>query len=184
MAPIKTIEHDEYRRHGKRIIIDTALIGSDYETMVMYSGGEVLEEAHNSNEAAALKAHADFITKYILDEDGILPHIPLSGKYLRLVDDLKEAAKAAKAFWNYDDGGTSNMDCMMMELPRYEEIRVKAAAKQAGLTAFAGRLSKHKCYRFSVPCGGQGYRRTKQAEAMANIMNSRGYDACVWYQID
>lgn len=178
-----SIRHDEYRRHGKQVIIDTALIGDDYETVVMYPGGELLAEAHNATEAEAIKAHEDFTTKYILD-DGLLPDVKLSGKYLRLVDDLKAAAEAAEAFKDYDDGGTSNFDDLMLSLPRFEEIKIKAAAKRAGLTASAGRCMKQKIYRILPPHGGQGFRRTKQAEAMAEVMRARGYEASVWYQMD
>ena len=183
MKSVTTIRHDEYRRHGKQVIIDTALIGNDYETMVLYPGGECLDEAHNATEAAAIEAHTAFITKYILD-DGLLPDVKLSGKYLRLVDDLKAAAEAAGAFADHDDGGTSNLDCLMLSFPRYEEIKIKAAAKRAGLTVSAGRCMKQKIYRIMPPHGGQGYRRTKQAEAMAEVMRSRGYEASVWYQMD
>lgn len=183
MLSVTTIRHDEYRRHGKQVIIDTALIGDDYETMVLLQR-ESIDEAHNKNETEALHAHDAFIRKYVQDLDWLLDETKLSGKYLRLVDDLKAAAEAADPFKDYDDGGTSNMDAMMLSLPRYEEIKIKAAAKRAGLIASAGRCMKQKIYHILPPHGGQGYRRTKQAEAMAEVMRACGYEASVWYQMD
>lgn len=183
MMQITTIRHDEYRRHGKCIVVDTALIDGDYETMVLLHGDSI-DEAHNGNETDALHAHDAFIRRYVQDMDWLLDQTLLSGKYLRLVDDLKAAVAAADAYKDYDDGGTSNFDALMLSLPRYEEIKIKAAAKRAGLGASAGRFMKQKIYLISPPHGGQGYRRTKQAEAMAEVMRSRGYDANVWYQLD
>ena len=40
------------------------------------------------------------------------------------------------------------------------------------------------CFIFSIPGVGQGFRRTKAAEAMHDFLEERGYDAGMYYQMD
>jgi len=73
---------------------------------------------------------------------------------------------------------------MWLHLQSCEEMRVAAAAKQAGLRAFKGNFLHKKVYFVEPPFGGQGFCRTKQAEAMCEAMKSLGYTAGMFYQID
>lgn len=66
----------------------------------------------------------------------------------------------------------------------HEANLIELSAKEAGIRVFDTRICRHKYYIFSIPFGGQGNARTRQAEAMAQVMKAAGYDASVYYQID
>jgi hypothetical protein len=105
------------------------------------------------------------------------------GKYAKLAEDLKAAAQyALEAVKNHDDGGTSNYDAPAIILPRWNRLRIEHAAKYAGSRCFFWNFGKS--YVFSVPNVGQGFRRTRAAEAMRDYLREAGYDAGMYYQMD
>lgn len=179
----KTIKHDEFKRNGKTIIVNTALLDDVYEVMILYPMGREIDQSRHRDQDAALAAHEAFIQKYIR-EDGLLENVSLSGRYLKLSEDLKAAHCAADAFKDGPDDGTCNFDAMYISLPGWNKPRIRAAAKQADLMVSIAHVFHHKVYMFQPPHGGQGERRTKQAEAMYELMKSRGYEASVYYRMD
>ena len=84
-----------------------------------------------------------------------------------------------------DDGGTCNFDAPSLHLPGWEKKKVVAAAKEAGLGCFVWNLWGHKSYVFSIQKGvGQGYTRTKAAEAMQEYLKRLGYEGMTYCQAD
>lgn len=110
--------------------------------------------------------------------------VTLSGKYAKLCEAFKAAYAAAEEHKNDDDGGTSNFDKTWIHLRACEELRVAAAAKQAGLQVYKGRFQRVMVYFVEPPFGGQGFRRTNQTEAMCRVMKELGYDAGMYYRMD
>lgn len=179
----ETVLHHEFRSYGKELIVDTCKMEDYYETMVMYPDGNELECVRNSELDKALEDHTRLHDKY-RHRDGLLEKATLSGKYAKLREAFEKAYVAAASHQNDYDGGTCNFDRMWLHLQSHEEMRVVAAAKQAGLRAFKGNFLHKKVYFVEPPFGGQGYRRTKQAEAMCEAMKSLGYTAGMFYQMD
>lgn len=112
-------------------------------------------------------------------------HIPeLTGRYKKLAEDLKAALAYGREHMGTDDGGTSNFDAPTLRLPRWNKKLVEASAKTAGVGCFIWNLCGCKSYVFSIPGVGQGYTRTKAAEAMSTHLKELGYDAGMYYQVD
>lgn len=103
--------------------------------------------------------------------------------YEQLTKDLEIAKKEAIAVAAMtDDGGTCNFDSLMLSLPRKQHAKVFDAVKKAGLRAWYSEF--WKSFIISTPVFAQGNRRTAQAEKMRDFMESVGYDASVYYQMD
>lgn len=99
---------------------------------------------------------------------------------------IKAAVEAAKeAAQDADDGGTCNFDAAAIFLKGAREDRVKAAAKAAGVhaTKMAGGMWRGS-YTLGTPEGGQGNRNTVQAIAMTKALESAGFEATTYYQMD
>lgn len=147
-----------------------------YETMLLLndgSGEEIISYQCTSAEDAV-----SFFNK-IKGEY----HVPaLSGKYKKLADDLKAAHAYGLAHMGDDDGGTCNFDAPALFLTGWNKSLVEAAAKAAGVGCFEWRNSK--AYVFTVRGAGQGYTRTKAAEAMCRYLKEQGYKAGMYYQMD
>ena len=105
-------------------------------------------------------------------------------KYAQLASDLTAAVAAARAAAPGPDGGTCNFDSLMLSLPRWDAAKIEEAAKTAGIRAFDSTFCRRKVWVFTVPCGGQAEKYTRQAEAMCKTMKAAGYDAHVWYRLD
>lgn len=109
----------------------------------------------------------------------------LTGKYAKLADDLRTAAALGiEAAKHSDDGGTCNFDAPTLRLPRWNQAKVKQAAKVAGLGCFVWNLWGSKRYVFSIPIGAQANARTVAAETMSKSLKAAGYDAGMYYQMD
>lgn len=106
-------------------------------------------------------------------------------KYNKLQQDLtvavNEAKKKAKTT---DDGGTCNFDCCLLFLPRYNEEKTVEAIKATGINGFKSHHFGRVCYMLGNPVFAQGNQRTVQAEKIAEVMKSKGYDAGLYYQMD
>ena len=83
-----------------------------------------------------------------------------------------------------DDGGTCNFDAPTLFLTGWDKKLVEAAAKTAGVGCFEWTSLCSETYVFSVRGAGQGYTRTKAAEAMSRYLKDHGYDAGMYYQMD
>lgn len=107
---------------------------------------------------------------------------PLSGRYAKLAKDLKSAlSKSLKAASKSNDGGTCNLDSVMLNLPRWNQKKVGQAAKSAGMNCRKQRTGQ---YIFPIPCNYQGNARTIAARSMMAILDSIGYESDIFYQID
>lgn len=149
-----------------------------YEVMLLPNGGEGEEitSYQSSSLEDVLCCFEEIKEKY---------HVPeLTEQYKKLADDLKAALVYGLERKGTDDGGTSNFDAPTIRLPEWDKQLVKAAAKAAGVICSEWTLWGDGSYVFSVPGVGQGYTRTKAAEAMSQYLREKGYDAGMYYQMD
>jgi hypothetical protein len=104
----------------------------------------------------------------------------------KLAQDLKAANEAAqKAFTEcmakHGDRGTCNFDSAVLYFPRIQATKVLAVGEQVGVRLFKDFRGR---YHVSTPCGGQGFARTAQAEAMYNVLKAAGWETGMYYQMD
>lgn len=149
-----------------------------YEVMLLRNDDE-------GEEITSCQCHDVEETLYAFDEIRARHHVPeLTGKYKKLAEDLRNAFAYGMANRGTDDGGSSNFDAPTVSLPGWDKALVEAAAKTAGTMCFEWALGSSKSYLLSIPGVGQGYTRTKAAEAMCNYLKAQGYDAGMYYQMD
>lgn len=87
-----------------------------------------------------------------------------------------------------DDGGSCNFDEAVLHLPSAWRDQLLTAAAGTGLSIDTrtwmcdpGELAY---FIRSQRTGGQGFARTRAAEAIAQTFKSAGYSSCVYYQLD
>lgn len=153
------------------------LTPGEYEVMILSPGsGDEHAVLRSSTEACALLDFEHLRKEY---------HIPpLSGKYAKLAEDLRQAAvigyaAAAKS----SDGGTCNFDAVCLKLKGWQGAKIKAAAKVAGVGCSEWNLWGSKSWVFPIAAG-QADARTDAAEAMRDHLKAQGYEASVYYQMD
>ena len=81
------------------------------------------------------------------------------------------------------DGGTANLDSVLVRLRHTHAATIEAAADLAGLTV----VRSHRGSGAWTLCGlaeGQADRRTRMVEAAAAYLRTAGYSAAIWYVID
>lgn len=98
----------------------------------------------------------------------------------KLVNDIATANNAAFEYSEISDGGTCNFDTPIMKI---KLSRKEREALKDFLTPIGGRYYKDWYY-VEVCLFGQGDRRTRMAEAAAEVLENLGYTACVSYQMD
>ena len=103
--------------------------------------------------------------------------------YVKLAQDLEAAAFAATRC-SRDDGGTCNFDSAVLFMDKMDQEKVERAANQAGLGVGFRNWAGDSCCFLHAPMGGQGSRRTVQAEAMEKLLRERGWKVTCYYQID
>ena len=182
----KIIHQDRFTdAEGRSLLVSTVYLFGQYETVVLLPGGTDLEMCTNSTEEEALRFHRKWLKKY---HPTVKPQInsldDLPPRYRKLSEDLRKAADAAREVYPGGDGGTCNFDSLLLHLPRWNQYLIEAAARLAGIRVFDTRYFGVKHYIFSTPCGGQADARTRQAECMCKVMESLGYSAGVYYQVD
>lgn len=107
---------------------------------------------------------------------------PLTGKYVKLRDDLITARKAGlDRAAKVDDGGTCNLDAPTLELPRWQKKKIEQACKEAGCGCFVWMPG---VYVISLRCPGMANKRTEAAEAATKSLESAGYNALMYYRVD
>lgn len=164
---------------GEQLLVSTIRFENGrYETGVFDTGWKDLAVAQCLDEGCALRTHDEYIAEYEAKA------VEMSERYKKLAESLKAAVEAAKAVAGGEDGGTCNFDAPMIPATKWNQKLIELSAKEAGIRVFDTRICRHKYYIFSIPFGGQGNARTRQAEAMAQVMKAAGYDASVYYQID
>lgn len=108
-------------------------------------------------------------------------------KYEKLTNDLRSALEQArKAVENIDENGTMNFDAAGIFLPKWNEEKVKEAAKSVGFYAIKtdGRyLGKTGYFTFNYPIG-KGNKRTEFAEKVTEILTAQGYDTHCYMECD
>lgn len=104
--------------------------------------------------------------------------------YKKLTQDLTEAKEEALKAVIGDDGGSANLDCLALSLPRLREERVIEAVKKAGLFTKGKTDWIGKRYFIRAPHGSQGNDNTRQIEAMSDCLKEKGYDVLIFYQMD
>lgn len=105
-------------------------------------------------------------------------------KYELLTESLRAAKAAAETHANDDDGGTCNFDTACIVLPRWNRELTRKAFAAAGLRTDIWKFPRASAYMVLGCYTGQGDRRTNQAEAIRDCLESSGYEAHVYYQMD
>ena len=180
-------EGDIYTDKGVRIpnaIIDTAIICGRYETMALKHGKEYACVTVDSLEEAE-KVFEDMIERFTVRNKPSKPiEKPLTGKYAKLRDDLIKAIEAGKAADFGEDGGTCNFDAPSISLPRWQEKKVRQAAKEAGISCFKWDLYGGARYVFTTPTNAQGNRNCRVSEAMCKALSDMQYDVLEYSSMD
>lgn len=104
--------------------------------------------------------------------------------YKKLTADLTRARIAAEEAAKGEDGGTANLDCMTIKLPRANEKKVIEAVKLAGLYTRGRREWVGSRFFISPPRCGQGNSRVRATEAMKKVMQEAGWDVLMYCKMD
>ncbi len=178
MTTIESVKREQIRlQGGQQVTLSTAkLPDGTYETMLLDAAGEEVAGTQSSTEKDALYWHKHIREEYEVPEP--------KGRYKKLVEDIAAAIAYGREHMGDDDGGTSNLDAPTISLPGWSQKKVEAAMKEAGTRCFIWNLWGSKSYVFSIGGTGQGYTRTKAAEAARDYLKERGYNAGVYYQMD
>lgn len=178
VTQIKRDEHIRLADGSSATLSAVQLSDGAYETMLLSHDdrGEEIISYQSTSEEDALYFFNEIKDKY---------HVPeLIGKYKKLADDLKAALVYGLENMGTDDGGTCNFDAPALFLTDWKKKLAEAAARTAGVGCFEWEFLNNKAYVFSVRGAGQGYTRTKAAEAMSHYLKEQGYEAMVYYQMD
>lgn len=180
-----SIKHDEiFDKDQRPLIVSTVLMPNGrYQTAVLCKDGMDLEMTTCSTEECALRIHGEWVDKYAHSPDKPAAK-PLAPRYVKLSEDLKKAAQAAREMDFADNGGTCNLDSLKLSLPRFCEKDTLRAIEAAELRGRKTSQFGRTVYLVSTPISAQGNARTQQAEKMRDVMKEAGYDAGVWYQMD
>lgn len=164
---------------GAAAIVSTSEIyPGEYETMVASPDfSKEYAVQRTTSEAQALTDHKHLRKRY---------HVPpLSGKYLKLSQDLATAARKAAVIADIlEDGGTCNFDSCTLQLPGWNSKKVEQAARAAGVGCFVWNLWGSKSFVFPLRVAAQADARSAAAEAMRDHLKAMGYDTGMYYQAD
>ena len=165
--------------NGTAAVISTSEIyPGEYETMLATPDFETEYKVLKSyDKESALSDHKHLKKRY---------HVaPLSGKYLQLSKDLREAAEIGRsAAAGMEDGGTCNFDSCTLYLKGWNQTKVEQAANAAGVGCFVWNLWGSKSFVFPLRIAAQGDPRTTAAEAMRDCLEAKGYSAGMYCQMD
>lgn len=178
-------ERVELTYKKRRLTVSTVeLPGGIWESMVFQScDGAEIESRQTRDAEQAAKNHAAFVKKYTTQT--VPEKKPLTGKYKKLAEDLKQAHEAALAACaNVDDGGTCNFDSPALDLPRWNGEQIKEAAKAAGVGAWKWESFGHAKWVICPRSGAQGNKNSAVAEYMAERLRGAGYDCMMYYAMD
>ena len=98
---------------------------------------------------------------------------------------IQDAVKAAHTFAAHDDGGTCNMDSAFIKAEGMTDSEAEKIGRISGVRVYL--LNSEVYGRILVLGGitdGQGFRRTKMAEAVQQTLTEKGLQSGVWYQVD
>lgn len=171
--------HTERKYNGKPIVIDIAEICGHYEIAVLAKGGKELEMETVRTIQEAREIYGEYLKKYPESPT------PMTGKYKRLSDAIREAIKAGQAAEVEvdDNSGSSNFDAVYLRLPRWKHAKIEQAAQEAGTHAVVSDCSSRGILLDPVTSG-QGQRRTENVRAMKKSLESAGYNVSIYYCMD
>lgn len=171
----------KYHYEDKQVVIDAAYIGNGRIEVMKFRkrDGEELDSFTTYDLSVAENIYNKMVKEHTKQE------APLTGKYAKLRDDLKAAIAAGyTAAAAVEDTGTCNLDAASLSLPRWNQKLVEQAAKEAGTSCFSWHLFGSKRFVFCTPNVGQARKNEEAAEAMTKILESLGYDAFCYQQMD
>jgi hypothetical protein len=104
--------------------------------------------------------------------------------YKKLTSDLIRAREAAIEAGKGEDGGSANLDCMTLKLPRANEKKVIEAVRAAGLYTSGRTEWIGSRFFISPPRCGQGNSRVRVTRAMEKVMQEAGWDVLMYCKMD
>jgi hypothetical protein len=104
--------------------------------------------------------------------------------YKKLTADLTKARIAAEEAAKGEDGGSANLDCMTLSIPRANEKKVIEVVQAAGLYTSGRTNWIGPRFFISPPRCGQGNSRVRATEAMLKIMREAGWDVLMYCKMD
>lgn len=170
--------HTERKYNGKQIVIDVAEICGRYEIAVLTKNGTELEMDTARTIQEAREIYNGYLKKYPESP------APLTGKYKQLSEDIRKAIKAGQAaeVGIDDNAGSSNLDSVIIRLPRWNREKIKQAVKEAGTVAICSEYSRGTL--LDPITNGQGQRRTVNVRAMKKLLENAGYNVSIYYCMD
>lgn len=104
--------------------------------------------------------------------------------YKKLEQALIKAKNTSIEAGKGEDGGSANLDCVFLRLPRARETKVIHSIKNAGLYCRGKTQWLGAGYMINPVGCGQGNSRNRAMEAMKNSLRNDGYDVMGFYQMD
>lgn len=105
--------------------------------------------------------------------------------FTRLVTALREADNVARDVSRTTvDGGTCNLDSVMLYVPRWKTETVHAAAKAAGIHVTKTKWFGKVCYFVGFSALGQAYARERGTQAALKVMREHGMKVNYYSQMD
>lgn len=105
-----------------------------------------------------------------------------NNQILSLREALKKAVNESYIYSTVEDGGTSNFDTPILQLPKdWSKEEIKEAFISTGLYP---EITKDNMIYILRACQGQGFRRTAMAEAFRDSLRSSGFTSYVEYKTD
>jgi hypothetical protein len=99
---------------------------------------------------------------------------------------IKEAVKAADSASVIEDGGTCNLDSVVIDFTGWRQTSIRSLAEKAGVTIsdkLSGWMWKGSCF-VNIPTSGQGNNNTRMVEAAVKKLKELGLPASTYYQMD
>lgn len=164
-------------KNGVEAVLSTVEIApSVYETLLASPDFEVeYVQLRTTSEPQAIADFNHLKKQYHIE--------PLKGRYAKLAKELEAAAAhGLDVAAGTDDGGTCNLDAVLLNLKGWGVAKVEEVAKVADVGVREAGLRGN--YIFSLRCSYQGNARTVASKAMCEALQLAGYDASMYYQID
>jgi hypothetical protein len=99
---------------------------------------------------------------------------------------IKEATVAAASVSAKEDGGTCNLDSVVVDFTGWRQTAIRTVAEKAGVEIsdkLTGWMWKGSCF-VSIPTNGQGNNNTRMVEAAVKKLKELGLPASTYYQMD
>ena len=98
---------------------------------------------------------------------------------------IKKAAEACKAADTNDDGGTCNLDSVVIDFKGWRETAIEELSRLTGIRIGYKLSGIWNNTRFvSFPANGQGNNRTRMVQAAYNSLKNDGLPAFMYYAMD